>query len=56
MKKKIDVASANKNIEIQSISIKLENLSKAKKLDFAKANFSKTNFFIFKAKKTFVYL
>lgn len=31
------------------------SLAKSKRLDFTKANFSSTNFFIFKAKKSFCF-
>lgn len=57
--KKDSVASASdtgRNIKISSISIKIENLSKTKKLNFVNANFFETDFFTFKAKKAFAYL
>lgn len=57
--KRDDVAGAgdpSKNIEIRSTGTKLENLSKSKKWDFAKANSSKTDFLTLEVKKAFAHL
>lgn len=50
------ILDLTKSKKLMLAKSKKSDLTKAKKSDFAKANSFKTDFFTFKAKKTFIYL